>query len=95
MGPDLETWCTAACRKREPGQTRTVNDKIEDYIHNNAWAQHSLLFIVIAGTCEPVPCLSISVPARCLFIKTFRNFAQLGSPSSGLASAGLVRSHTK
>ncbi len=29
---------------------RTMNDKIEDLIHNSAWAQHALLFIVIAGT---------------------------------------------
>jgi len=41
------------CRKREPGQVRTVNDRVEDFIHNTPWAQHALLFIVIAGTCAP------------------------------------------
>jgi len=32
---------------------RTVNDRVEDFIHNTTWAQHALLFIVIAGTCAP------------------------------------------
>ena len=44
---------TGRCRKREPGQVRTVNDRVEDFIHKTAWAQHALLFIVIAGTCTP------------------------------------------